>query len=135
MYSRRSSVTITRNLVLYWTPLDRIRAVVVAREEVLVVLAEADPVVGYAFVDFGFDARAAGIYDAGRLSVACCLLPEYVPPKSKPILKGTRGRGKETYFWALHSVARGAKGPVRVAAAKPRVARRAKVEVAKRILN
>jgi len=71
VYSRRSSGTIVGNQVLDRRPLSRIRAVVVASHKVLVVLAEADPVVGYAFVDLGLDARAAGVYDA-RVSVSCC---------------------------------------------------------------
>lgn len=71
VYSRRSSGTVARNLVLDRRPLRRLGAVVVAGDEVLVVLAEADPVVGYAFVDFGHDARAAGVYDAG-VGVSCC---------------------------------------------------------------
>jgi len=60
---RSSSPTVRRNLLLHRVALGRTGAVVVARQQVGVLLAEADPVVATAGGDLGLDASDTGVDD------------------------------------------------------------------------
>jgi len=60
---RSGSPTVRRNLLLHRVALGRTGAVVVARQQVGVLLAEADPVVATAGGDLGLDASDTGVDD------------------------------------------------------------------------